>query len=400
MISSIVSPFLAFTQGAAPAASPVVGPRPDTGAGPTAVDGLSASVPREELSLLPPGLSAADVTDEAPRSSFSRLAIKALGVAMMAGTAVAGVVGNAVAGPAQQASSSVSVSLPASSPAQAQKSVVVQKPASPSAGAQAVSSVANPAQYGGYLIAPGSASRATVVPQGQQDWQDQVYQHLQQHTLAPTPVKAETVQKTYPEIKVHKGDYVSHHVNYSTLITNEEFTDANAMSVTQLQSFFEGNGSFLATFQQDGKTAAQIIDQAAKAHKINPRVILATLEKENGLVSRTTQPQKWVLKSAMGYAYNDAGGSAGRQSTFAFQIDKGAELLHDLYEEGQQVNFPAKMVVDYGTRRLQVNNAATWSLMRYTPHTRDIHLDQIGGGNHLFHNVMDRLVRMTSEVKA
>jgi len=47
--------------------------------------------------------------------------------------------------------------------------------------------------------------------------------------------------------------------------------------------------------------------------------------------------------------------------------------------------------VRWATRNLQIDNAATYALMRYTPHTRDTHLDEVGGGNHLFHHIIRRV---------
>lgn len=198
-------------------------------------------------------------------------------------------------------------------------------------------------------------------------------------------------ERVYPRVPTQKGDYVAHKVNFSALMSNEEFTDATALDVGQIQSVLERNHSFLATYQQDGRQAARIIADAAAAHRVNPRVILATLEKENSLVTREKVPPAWVLRSAMGYAYNDGGGTAGRSSTFASQVDKGTQLMRQLFDEGQALSYPHRMSVDYNQRRIQVDNAATHALMRYTPHTVDTHLPVVGGGNYNFHHLLKRL---------
>lgn len=203
---------------------------------------------------------------------------------------------------------------------------------------------------------------------------------------APANLNAQAVAR-----RPQKGDYVAHGVNFSTLITDADFTDSGSMSVAQIQALFDKSGSFMATYYQDGRSAASIVSDAALEHGVNPRVILATLEKENSLVSRPTKPAAWVLRSAMGYAYNDGGSTAGRGSTLASQIDKGTQLLRTLYERGHQGTLPAKMTVDYGRRVIRVNNAATYALMSYTPHTLDTQLNQIGGGNYLFGKVLQRV---------
>ena len=346
----------------------------------------SAPLPVDDvLPALAPEVAGLQEAPGARGSLLSRVATRVMAVGLLAGSVLTGVVGCGVAAHADPLASATTLSSTASTSQQR-----CDLPASPLALPGGAGSVfmARGADFAHAPLAQFLGEHPEGMARPPLAGQDSIYQQLQQHTLAPA-----AGARTYPAITVQKGDYVSHRVNYSTLISNEEFTDANAMNAEQLQKFFDSTGSFLGSYTQDGKTAAQIIDQAAKAHHINPRVILATLEKENSLVSRTSEPAKWVMRSAMGYAYDDGGGSAGRHSNFAYQVDKGTRLLHDLFEEGRQVHFPAKMVVDYGTRKLRVNNAATWSLMRYTPHTRDTRLHQLGGGNYNFHHIMQRIDR-------
>lgn len=394
-----------FLHGSAPTATRVAEPWARLAPGAAESYAPTMASP-DDQPLLPSSLVGMQGAEEAPRSSLARLATKVMAVGMLASSVLTGLAGCSLAGQAERITSATTIS---AAPSLAGASAVSGDDHSVARAAERIlPQVTANTPHSDFLFAsgttPGAAPAATPrvefrapivqdMPQRPLMTQDTVYRQLQEHTLAQTPQKAEQPARTYPTIKVQKGDYVSHRVNYSTLITDEEFTDSKAMSAQQLQAFFEDTGSFLADYKEGGRTAAQIIDQAAKAHEINPRVILATLQKENGMVSRSVEPKKWVMRSAMGYAYDDGGSTAGKHSTFAYQIDKGTELLHELFEEGKQVNFPAKMVVDYGTRRLPINNAATWSLMRYTPHTRDTHLRQIGGGNHSFHHVMERLDR-------
>jgi len=209
--------------------------------------------------------------------------------------------------------------------------------------------------------------------------------------------EAPRAQKTYPRIQIHKGDYVAHGINFSSLISNEEFTDAQAMSVEDVQKLLAERESFLADYEENGVSAATMVVNAASGHQVNPRIILATLEKEAGLLSRKSDPPRWLLRSAMGYAYNDGGGTAGRRSGFAYQVDNGTRLMRELYDEGVKMQMPAKKSVDYGKRTIRINNAATWALMRYTPHTRDHNLSRVGGGNYLFRNILTTINRDAGE---
>jgi hypothetical protein len=77
------------------------------------------------------------------------------------------------------------------------------------------------------------------------------------------------------------------------------FSHNKAMSADQIQQFLEKHGSGLKDFTENGKTAAQIIKNAADTSKINPKIILVTLQKEQRLISDST-PTQHQLDHAMG----------------------------------------------------------------------------------------------------
>lgn len=204
---------------------------------------------------------------------------------------------------------------------------------------------------------------------------------------------------SHPPVIAQKGDYVIHWINFSHLLTDEEFTDADALDQAKIQALLEKNGSFLAHYALHGRPAARIISEAAKKHQINPLVIMATLEKENSLISRTSQPSKGVLRRSMGYAYVDGAMYAGGKTDFAYQVDQGTQLLRNLYEEGRRIPMPTSLTVDYGQRVLKVDNSATYALMRYTPHISDTHLQEVGGGNYLFIHIVQRFNRQLARME-
>ncbi|HEY1645342.1 MAG TPA: hypothetical protein VGF75_03060, partial [Candidatus Saccharimonadales bacterium] len=129
--------------------------------------------------------------------------------------------------------------------------------------------------------------------------------------------------------------------NPSNLIDNPTFTDSSTMSALDIQAFLNNIGSGLANYSDVeacdstiapyythcGQTisAAQIIYDASQAYGINPRVILATLEKEQSLITDPT-PTQSQINCAMGY--NSCSGYVG----FFTQVDNGAWLLMYLYE--------------------------------------------------------------------
>jgi hypothetical protein len=125
--------------------------------------------------------------------------------------------------------------------------------------------------------------------------------------------------------------------NYTNhLIDDGVFTNNSTMSAIGIQAFLDNEGSGLAGFsavEDCGSTsgshysyyasyyacgqnasAAQIIYSASQAYGINPQVILATLEKEQSLVT-TPNPTASQLNCAMGYD------SCANDSGFFYQVD-------------------------------------------------------------------------------
>jgi len=199
---------------------------------------------------------------------------------------------------------------------------------------------------------------------------------------APEPFKLSTP-------KAARHDYSKHGVNFSQLISNQEFTDTSALDSISIQAFLEDRNSFLADYQEDGVAAAQIIYDASRDAGLNPFVLLTTLEKESSLVSRQKQPREGLMAASMGYGYTDGGTLTAGAKSFRSQVTKGAELLARLYQEAQTQTFPMKFRADYGKHKVQIDNAATLALFRYTPHTVDTGLKVVGGGNYLFRKVLE-----------
>src|SRR5690606_19539992 len=106
------------------------------------------------------------------------------------------------------------------------------------------------------------------------------------------------------------GSQVSAASNYN-LISNAVYLNKNSMSRAQIQSFLESKGSKLATYKDQGpnetkkELASYLIWHAAQIWSINPQVILATLQKEQSLITNPN-PSSIALRSAMGYDCPDS----------------------------------------------------------------------------------------------
>ncbi len=162
----------------------------------------------------------------------------------------------------------------------------------------------------------------------------------------------------FTSIFIFKGNTHAFTVNYnpSNLIDNGTLLNNSAMSEGAIQIFLTNVGSGLASVQDveacdstiapyythcsQTISAAQIIYDAAQAYGVNPEAILATLQKEQSLVTQPAPPPsdstavasyQAALNCAMGYnSCNDYVG-------FFTQVDNGAWTLVYNTEAAMQV---------------------------------------------------------------
>lgn len=169
-----------------------------------------------------------------------------------------------------------------------------------------------------------------------------------------------------------------------TLAGDSQFIDINALNVDQIQDILKDNKSFLKDFEEGGRSAAQIIYDAAHGHgdasgewygidvhdTINPAAILAVLQKEQSLVTMRNRNDD-ALRVAMGYGCPDSGGSNSKYHGFTKQVENGAWQLRYNFERAKGNGFKSYQVGDKATidgKKVIIGNRATSALYRYTPH--------------------------------
>ena len=177
--------------------------------------------------------------------------------------------------------------------------------------------------------------------------------------------------------------------NPNNLIDNPTFTNTSTMSPGIIQTFLSNIGSGIANYSDVeacdstiapyynhcGQTisAAQIIYDSANAYGVNPRVILATLEKEQSLVTDRS-PSAAQINCAMGYH------SCSGYSGFFTQVDNGAWALKYNYEGAfgastwlswkPGTNYPCQSAKSgFYSAGLYPNNTVTFSNSGGTPVT-------------------------------
>ena len=129
----------------------------------------------------------------------------------------------------------------------------------------------------------------------------------------------------------------------------------------------------LADEKISGETAAHIIYQAAQDYKINPKVLIVLLEKEQGLITDTF-PNSFQYRSATGYGCPDTAACSSKYYGLKNQIRNAASLFNTVLSGGW-TNYPVGWNdIRYspnaacGSSRVYVENLATSALYRYTPY--------------------------------
>ncbi len=181
----------------------------------------------------------------------------------------------------------------------------------------------------------------------------------------------------------------SNYTNY--IMDNSVFRDSGSMSAIEIQAFLDNQGSGLAGFsdiEDCGSTsgshysfyssyyacgqrasAAQIIAAAGNAYGINPRVILATLQKEQSLIT-TPNPTASQLNCAMGYT------SCTNYSGFFYQVDNATWQFRTDIELGSGNNwwgyspasYPCNGATSLYNNALKGGNNVTFSDFNGTPY--------------------------------
>ncbi len=189
------------------------------------------------------------------------------------------------------------------------------------------------------------------------------------------------------------------HFTRNRIISDEAFTDSFAMSADEVQTFLErtpyDNRSFLADEVVHGQRLSAALVRVAREASLNPIVLLTTLQKEAGLVSKSAPPSRFRVDYAFGCGCPDGGGCMAGFRGLDRQLECAADVLKRAYDAGV-----AGEVTAAGTRMGQAfstldgysilaDNAATLALYVYTPWVGR----PARSGNRLFHNIWLRYTR-------
>ena len=192
-----------------------------------------------------------------------------------------------------------------------------------------------------------------------------------------------------------KADGLPATFDQNQVVTDALLINSLSMAVEDVQKFFEknpyGTRSWLASYKVGDMTAAEMVVEASVAHDINPLILIARMQVETSLVSKTTMPTARMINRALGCGCPDGGTCNPAYSGLRSQLDCGAKTLRRWYDAsiagtGQWLKGRTRSTLD--KRRVTPINHATASFYAYTPWVL------VGsGGSWLAWNVTRKYVR-------
>lgn len=119
----------------------------------------------------------------------------------------------------------------------------------------------------------------------------------------------------------------------NNLIDDYAFTNYGSMDQNAIQAFLQARGSYLASYTDPtvNQPAAKIIRDAAWDFGLNPQVIMATMQKEQSLITNPS-PTASNIRSAMGYGCPDGADCNTQYYGLYNQVRNGSWQLRFNYE--------------------------------------------------------------------
>jgi hypothetical protein len=166
--------------------------------------------------------------------------------------------------------------------------------------------------------------------------------------------------------------------NPNLIIADDEMRDHDALSYEEVHRFLVEKGGMAEKFDVDPidgllKNPAQLIVDASVRYRVNPKYLLALLQKESGIVEAKKPTQK-QLDWAAGYALCDGCSKknplAVKYRGLGKQIDAGAGWMDWYYQNFEKFKTLKKQGVTYTISKTKVTplNKTTAALYSYTPH--------------------------------
>ncbi|WP_417562163.1 SH3 domain-containing protein [Microbacterium sp.] len=207
-----------------------------------------------------------------------------------------------------------------------------------------------------------------------------------------------------PAPKAEAAELPASIIDGGYIISDAEFYRTGTMTEAQIQAFLKAKNpacasgaTCLTNYRGDltakakdsycagaaaekNVTAARMIYRAAASCRINPKVIIVMLQKEQGLVT-SHKPSDWNIEHAMGQACPDTpAGCSAASAGFWNQVYLGSRQMQIYtkypnsfgYRAGQVNTIKWAPSSACGTSKVLIKNQATANLYNYTPYRPNI----------------------------
>ncbi|RLB48717.1 MAG: hypothetical protein DRJ42_22580 [Deltaproteobacteria bacterium] len=186
--------------------------------------------------------------------------------------------------------------------------------------------------------------------------------------------------------------------NQNRIISDQAYGDTGAIDRAGVQAFLEntpyGTRSFLADLEVDGELVSSAFVRVAETSGLNPLLLLTTLQKETGLVSKTERPSTFRVDYAFGCGCPDGRRCDPAMRGLDRQLACAADALANPFtaplrgEPTRAGKYLGDSIRTLDNIVVTPENRATLALYTYTPHVGRA----TRGGNWLFFSVWKRYV--------
>jgi hypothetical protein len=180
----------------------------------------------------------------------------------------------------------------------------------------------------------------------------------------------------FDEVTLKAGiDGISSVFQQNNVMSDEFFNDSDMFDGDVLQAFLEetpysSGRCWLADYTIAGERAADVIVRASQEHGVNPLVMLARMQVEKSLISKTSRPSQSSIDWAFGCGCPDNSSCNSAYRGLERQIACAAQTLRRNYERSEDGTGQWRMGVRRTTLdgiRVTPENHATATHYAYTP---------------------------------
>lgn len=170
--------------------------------------------------------------------------------------------------------------------------------------------------------------------------------------------------------------------NKNKILPDELFSFDSSLDILK---FLKEKNCFLENYEVAKTTFPFLAFEVCQQHNVNIKLLLVSLQREQGLISRSEAPLTRVMERALGFGCTD-GGDLKRFYGFELQVRKSMQIYRHWFNFAKDNSAIGRdFIIDQGEDTVHPENAFTFSLYKYTPWAGDTRRGQYSApfGNYL-----------------